>query len=523
MTEYSQLTHSGKASEVAATDGVSIYLCSNIGDIDIVAATGGEIEKFNKLPPRSFLLDVSPDGSTLLYLLYQSQVAATAPLYSLKVLGGSPRYLGSASDAQWSADGNSIWYDSNGDISHMNVDGTNAHRLISAAGPIEALAVSPDGKTLRYFKDDKLWEAASSGTRLHQLLRNWPGGQPGCCGAWSPDNSTFVFEARPKHQLWALDERNTLFHRPSEQPVPLTASPIDWGRPVFSKDGKRIFCTGSKRRGELIRFDSNTGQFQSFLGGISANLLSFSRDGRTVAYVAYPDRTVWKSNVDGTERLQLSDPSVRAEYLNISPDGTQVAFMAPSTDSNVRRSYVVSSQGGGARLLFPKGAGPETDPTWSPDGHRIAFGTNWIDDKTRPGQIQIVDVDTQQISAVTDSANKFSPRWSPDGRYLLASSLDISGLFVFDLKANHWTEIYKGISAYASWSHDGRFIYTLQYAGEPAVLRIPAKGGAPELIAHLKDVRFTGTFGLWLGLDPTDAPLLLRNEGTSDVYALNLQ
>jgi L-alanine-DL-glutamate epimerase-like enolase superfamily enzyme len=33
----------------------------------------------------------------------------------------------------------------------------------------------------------------------------------------------------------------------------------------------------------------------------------------------------------------------------------------------------------------------------------------------------------------------------------------------------------------------------------------------------------TGTYGLWFGLDPTGAPLLLRDASTTDVYALTLE
>jgi hypothetical protein len=52
---------------------------------------------------------------------------------------------------------------------------------------------------------------------------------------------------------------------------------------------------------------------------------------------------------------------------------------------------------------------------------------------------------------------------------------------------------------------------------------MPAKGGTPEVVALLKDFQPTGTFGLWFGLDPSDAPLLLRDLGTEDIYALNLE
>ena len=44
-----------------------------------------------------------------------------------------------------------------------------------------------------------------------------------------------------------------------------------------------------------------------------------------------------------------------------------------------------------------------------------------------------------------------------------------------------------------------------------------------ELVADLKDVPPTGNYGLWLGLDPTDAPLLLPDTGTTDIYALTLE
>jgi hypothetical protein len=48
-------------------------------------------------------------------------------------------------------------------------------------------------------------------------------------------------------------------------------------------------------------------------------------------------------------------------------------------------------------------------------------------------------------------------------------------------------------------------------------------GGKPERVADLKGVHYTGYYGLWMGLDPTDTPLILRNTGTYDIYALTLE
>jgi len=44
---------------------------------------------------------------------------------------------------------------------------------------------------------------------------------------------------------------------------------------------------------------------------------------------------------------------------------------------------------------------------------------------------------------------------------------------------------------------------------------------AVEVVADLKDFRPTGYWDDWMGLDPRDAPLLMRDVGTQDVYALD--
>jgi hypothetical protein len=44
-------------------------------------------------------------------------------------------------------------------------------------------------------------------------------------------------------------------------------------------------------------------QFVPFLSGISATDPTFSRDGRWVAYVSYPDHILWRSRGDGSEGM----------------------------------------------------------------------------------------------------------------------------------------------------------------------------------------------------------------------------
>ena len=55
------------------------------------------------------------------------------------------------------------------------------------------------------------------------------------------------------------------------------------------------------------------------------------------------------------------------------------------------------------------------------------------------------------------------------------------------------------------------------------VFRVRPSGGGAEKIVDLKDWHDAGWFGRYMGLDPTDAPLLLRDIGSEDIYALSLR
>jgi hypothetical protein len=59
--------------------------------------------------------------------------------------------------------------------------------------------------------------------------------------------------------------------------------------------------------------------------------------------------------------------------------------------------------------------------------------------------------------------------------------------------------------------------------GPWSIYRLPIPDGKPERVADLTGVHLIGAVGDWFGLDPADAPLLLRNNGTSDIYALTLE
>ena len=207
----------------------------------------------------------------------------------------------------------------------------------------------------------------------------------------------------PGTQIWALDERRGPLRPRNTQPVQLTNGPTLWGTPVPSRDGRQIFARGVNLRGELMRFDKLSRQFQPYLGGISAEFLSFSHDGRYVAYVSFPDGILYRANRDGTEVTQLTKPPIYPKVLHWSPDDTKILFFDYSP-AHQDAMYVVSSKGGMPRRLLPVDTRPEEDPNWSPDGTKVtfsAYGTNSAGPISRP-QVQILDLDTHGITTLPE-------------------------------------------------------------------------------------------------------------------------
>jgi WD40 repeat protein len=288
---------------------------------------------------------------------------------------------------------------------------------------------------------------------------------------------------------------------------------------IPGKDGRTIFAVGATTRGELSRFDAQAKEFRPFLGGISAQGITFSKDGKSVAYVSFPEGILWKANRDGTNPMQLSEPSMDVFMPRWSPDGTQILFSDISSESEF---YVVPAQGGNPHKLLPEGSGKQSDPDWSPDGHKVVFGTSFgIDDPN--GTIRIFDLDKQTISTVPGSLGMADPRWSPDGRFISASSLNYNTINIFDLKTQRWmAHPMKNPVTFPEWSRDSQFIYFLAPLYDEGIFRLRVKGGQIEKVVGLKDWHISGWFDQWAGLDPTDAPLLLRDIGSSDIYALTL-
>jgi Tol biopolymer transport system component len=166
------------------------------------------------------------------------------------------------------------------------------------------------------------------------------------------------------------------------------------------------------------------------------------------------------------------------------------------------------------------------DASWSPDGTKIAFS---LPMKSQASEIvRIVDLATKQVSTLPGSQGMYSPRWSPDGRFILAVFTGAHGLKMFDIGKQQWRPVLSPgpeILGFPEWSKDSQFIYYLRFnsAQDKGLYRVRARGGEPERVADLKDFSLGGWFNAWMTLDPGDAPLVVRDLGGADIYALTLE
>jgi len=253
--------------------------------------------------------------------------------------------------------------------------------------------------------------------------------------------------------------------------------------------------------------------------------VNFSRDANWVTYVANPERTLWRSKVDGSERLQLTFTPMLTFMPRWSPDATRIAFMGhqPGKPWSV---YVISAEGGSPQQLTP-GERDAADPNWSPDGNALVYGRSPGEEPrgVGPMDLEILDLRTNNVSKVPDSEGLWAPRWSPDGRYILACPRDLDKLMLFDFKNRKWAELARISVGYPEFSRDGDYIYFLGTppAGQQGIYRVHISDRKLDHVVDLKDLRVTGYFGLWMGLAPDDSPLLLRDAGTQEIYALDVQ
>lgn len=540
-----QLTDDGepKVQNGLVSDGLRLYFGEGAGahtGLAQVSVNGGQTAPLPTRFRSVTIWGIVPDGSALI-LMGEAGPDTQSNLWVQPLPGGGEARMvggGDIDGANPLPDGR-ILFTKSPELFLAERDGTSSRKLASVAGHVSHPVASPDGKSIRFtLASDKgfysIWEINTDGTRLHELLARQSDSIGEQAGNWTADGKYFVYqvEHRGRWDLWALPAKAALFRR--AVPVQLTNGPLSYEEPLPSRNGSEIFAVGSKKHGELIRYDAKSRQFAPYLSGISAIESRISRDGKWVVYVSYPEHTLWRCRPDGTQRQQLTFAPMMVYYPEISPDASKIAFSAATPDSLID-VYVVDISGGPPRRVAEGGHAP----AWSPDGNSLAFGAlvpgahlfqqgHWL-------EVRTIDLRTKEVTVRTSTKNHYGPWW-PRPDTIVAYGLDDGEFNMFDLKRQAWTPSARGPVApdfYINWtaSPDGKFLYVLNSRSAGfSVQRIRAADFKLEDVADVRDLRLVNddtlgeaSLGAWIGVAADGSPTLTRDVGSDEIYALDVK
>jgi Tol biopolymer transport system component len=539
LTVKKQITHDGLVKSNLAGDGANLYFTEVAGQRTIISkvpADGGDPSQFTLPFPSAQLLDVSAAHGTMLAAENTAGSSAEHPVWMFTLQGGAAQRFGATSgqEAVWSPDGQHVVLVKGSSLLVTDADGGGAKELVTVPGALYYPRFSADGQRIRFSVGDlasntsAIWEVHSDGSGLHALLPDWHAVSTKCCGSWTADGRYYIFQATRSElgstaNLWALAEPAGRFEKKRyNQPVELTRGAISFGRPAPAPDNTKVWALGLKLRGTVVKYDTQSGKYSSFLSGISATDLDFSPDGQWVSYVSIPEGALWRCRADGSERVQLTFAGVRAALPSWSRDGKQIAYVNVLT-GKPWAIFVVPADGGPSQPLLSEEK-PEVDINWSLKGDQIIFGR--ITERKPEGlSIQVYDLRSHQLSSIPGSEGLFSPRLSPDGHFIAALSADLTKLMLYDTetqKWSHWQTLESGALNYPVWSADSKSIYFEDMvSGEGAYCRAKLGDRHYEHVFALNRLeRYPGTLGLWSGRAPDGSVLFINDASTAEVFEL---
>ncbi len=500
------------------TDGARLYFESrNVPSA--MSVSGGMIAPIPGLTGGMYLVDVIADGSkVLVWAQDKNNEAGGGWFLTGSSLGGAWRKIGTGQDAspiaRWAPDGKSIYFVESKQVWVMDEDGGDARPLWRPPQPPITLAVSPDGKQLAVtlaFRTPRIWLVGSDGKDPHPLALDWPTDAEETQGQWTPDGRRFLFNSdrEGRGNVYELEKPRWFEFWKKPGAIRLTGNQLNITDATPARDSKSLYVLGRVEAGAMQVFDPRAGKLVPFLGGLPALQFAVSPDRQWMAYSEYPSGHLWKSRVDGSEAVQLTDAPAYMEQW--SPDGKWIAY------SDWRKIYRVSADGGAPEKLMTEGDN-EVIPSWSPDGKSIIF--NRYDGFSQPDGLYVVDLETRKVTPMAGGEKFYIPLWSPDGRYLVAMAREPLRMVIYTAQTKQWRTLmqFDDPEGFYAWSPDSRAIYFSQTQTHAGMYRLSVPDGVRKRVSDVPDTTISNQ--AFVSVTADGQPAIMSHAGAEQVYSL---
>jgi len=194
------------------------------------------------------------------------------------------------------------------------------------------------------------------------------------------------------------------------------------GEPAVSPDGRLVAFSAVRRGGQGIWLMDMVTRSEVKLSSGSDASPRFTPDGGSILFTRLEGsrQSLWRVPViGGSPRLVLET----AADGDVSPDGTQIAYVAGRGDSSgVRATLMLArSDGTGSRELWSLSSVVLTSPRWSPDAKHIALIVGGS--QNAPNAVIVVDVEkgTARTHASPNGAVLSTSAWDGTGRGIIVA------------------------------------------------------------------------------------------------------
>jgi Tol biopolymer transport system component/DNA-binding winged helix-turn-helix (wHTH) protein len=395
-------------------------------------------------------------------------------------------------------------------------------RTSRISGPLSSLiSWSPDGKWIAYVdvaqeeEDTRIYLLSMETMEIKQTPIN-----PKCDGEGGP-----AFSHNGEYLAYwcfrAAANDHVLYSLPVSGGQPKMISPL-WALPnglTWSADDKRLIYSvypfGNRISVEIGEVNLANGSTKQLAVAGNAMLPTVSTRGDKLAYSSLSTSvSIWRRDLLHSEAPAVElIPSSREQWdAQYSPDGKRIAFTSLRSGA---LAVWISNEDGSNLVQISNPTQPSGSPQWSPDGNRIAFDSlsrhRW--------EIYVADVaERMPRKLVTNIINLIRPRWSRDGKWIYFRSREPGGMGVYRCPASGGDAVLLTKDSDASSTQESLDGKTAYYASkhEKCTLKRVALPGQPGTESEVEGLPRLSDSRLWtlspggIYFVPADAPRSLR-------------